>query len=204
MILAAVSGGLDSVAMAWRLLQGSTPVHIHHVSLRNGISNRTRRWIAEDAAMDRIVTWLRDQRFVFGHSTSTVLKDPRADIVIVTEECAGLVISGQVARPDAFVRGAAAHDFGVEAVGRRQVQALLAWKSILGPEAPPIDFPVRDMTRAEMWREMPEELSRLTWSCRRPRTTESGFVACHECKTCLQMIAEGIPLDRALSETAYA
>ena len=50
-------------------------------------------------------------------------------------------------------------------------------------EQVPIIYPVKHLTKQEIWNELPEELRELTWSCRTPK----GLRACGTCKTCKQI-----------------
>ena len=195
MLIAAVSGGADSVAMLWLLLSGSDePIHVHHVSIRA----RTGRWRTEDAAMERIVPWLTARARPFAYTTS--VRSGRglatADIVIVTEDCGTVARERYAGRVRALARGANAHDMGDGGVGRRQAAAQRAWERALGPRPPPIIFPVGHLTRPRVFEAMPEELAAMTWSCRRPQPTIAGaFRPCGTCKTCHEIRAHGAVYD---------
>lgn len=191
MILAAVSGGLDSVAMLYKLLSEGEAVHVHHISLRN----HSQRWRAEDRAMALIVPWLRGQGFTFGYSESTRMRAGASDIVVVSEECAP--VAKRIAAT-ALARGANAHDMRNVGTGARQQAAERRWRALLGESAPPIVFPVATMHRRALWEMLPLDLRVLTTSCRKPRL-DAGYQACGRCQTCNQLAAEGVPLDRALS-----
>lgn len=196
MILAAVSGGLDSVAMLYKLLsEGGETIHVHHISLRNF----SRRWQAEDRAMTLIVPWLRQRVRDFGYSESTRINSIRADIVTVSEECAAFIRGGIIARPHALARGANAHDMENGGTGRRQKAALAKWIDLLGPDAPTIIFPIANMRRRELWDSLPAELRALTTSCRKPRAIGDRFMHCGSCMACKQLTAQGVPLDRELA-----
>jgi 7-cyano-7-deazaguanine synthase in queuosine biosynthesis len=196
MILAAVSGGLDSTIMAWRLLTTTDePLHIHYVSLRS----KSGRWKAEDAAMRKIIPWLRAHCRYFDYTTtvrSTSMKI--ADIAIVSDECARLIESGKIKRPRAFVRGAQANDYADPSLAGRQKAALENWKAHFAGEAPPIEFPVKDITREELVASAPQELIKITWTCRHPRIVNNQFVQCTACKACRELRAAKVPFQREL------
>jgi len=195
MILAAVSGGLDSVGMLYKLLTETTDdIHVHHISVRNN----SLRWQAEDRAMNLIVPWLFEHVRVFGITTSIVEKPKAADIVIVSHECAKLIRNRSIKMPDALARGANAHDMQSAGTNGRQRAAAKKWIELLGEGAPEIVFPVADMTRADLWALLPADLRSLTTSCRRPHIGEN-YKPCMRCMTCKQLAAAGVPFERQLS-----
>lgn len=195
MILAAVSGGLDSVAMLYKLLiETDEEIHVHHISIRT-IMNR---WQAEDRAMNLIVPWLFENVRVFGITTSIVEKPKASDIVIVSHECAKIVRNLSIKMPSALARGANAHDMKSAGTGARQRAAAKKWQELLGSSAPEIVFPIAAMRRAALWESLPPDLRSLTTSCRRPTIKADEYRACRHCQTCKQLAAEGVPHDREL------
>lgn len=192
MILAAVSGGLDSVTMAYKLLtETDEPIHVHHVSLRR----KGDRWRAEDAAMARIVPWLREHTREFGYSTSVFKQGAAHDIVVVSEIC-GRIAARTPERPS-LARGSNAHDMGDGGVGERQKAAEMRWRiAFRFKDVPPIIFPIGHMTRADCWAYLPPELRVMTTSCRRPWEAGSEYTPCGKCHSCLGLIENGVPLER--------
>jgi hypothetical protein len=202
MILAAVSGGLDSVAMLYRLLTtAADPIHVHHISIRAV----TGRWKAEGQAMALIVPWLQTHARPFGYTTA-IYPPPlrRPDISIVSDECARMIKAGLIPMPAALARGANWHDMRSKGTGTRQRSAAMRWQLALGPKAPPIIFPIADMKRRALWAMLPPQLAVLTASCRRPRVREGVWHACGGCQTCDQLRREGVPLERALTAEGKA
>lgn len=193
MILAAVSGGLDSVTMAYKLLsETDEPIHIHHISLRRSHD----RWKAEDAAMERIVPWLRENTRDFGYSTSVHRRRHyQPDIVIVTQVC-GQIARKMPVRPS-LARGANAHDMSDGSVGSRQRQALRKWQFAWSfRDVPPIIFPIGHMTRADCWAYLPDDLRVMTTSCRKPWEAGPVYTPCETCHACRGLIENGVPLER--------
>lgn len=188
-ILAAVSGGLDSVAMAWLLLQGQEPLHIHHVMLR---SSTSRDW-AETAAMSRIVPWLREHARPFGYSQSSA-HAAGLDIVVVTRECA-LMCRRAGFRPQALARGSNAHDMERTQLANHRAKADAEWAKHWGEDPPPVTLPIAHMRKAELWTALPEPLRALTWSCRRPVFEGDQAKSCGECRTCREIADDGVPLN---------
>lgn len=199
MIVAAVSGGLDSVGLLWRLLEGHEPVHVHHVSMR---TVKTRRGQSEDSAMRSIVPWLRDRKGSFGYTESVYRpgRDPGGyDVVIVTRHVAetckrlGLV-------PSAYCRGGALHDEAAKGIAKRRARAAQEWSRCWPKgKAPPIEFPLSSMSRAEIWAMLPDELRMLTTSCRKPVVDGGQWRACGACAPCRQMAREDVPLERTVA-----
>lgn len=196
-ILAAVSGGFDSVAMLWLLLtQDDAPVHVHHVSMRG----RSGRWRAEDAAMRAVIPYLRERCREFGYSESVYAnaKRSRWDIVVVAEECAHAAV-GLGLDVTAWARGGTLHDAQRRKIEVRRKLAQNTWAKVFEPyPAPPIIFPVNHMRRRELWAAMPAELARLTWSCRKPAIVGGRFKACARCHACRETTAERVTLERDL------
>lgn len=200
MLLAAVSGGLDSVAMLYLLLTETTrPIHVHHVRIVPRIDRG--RWRVEGMAVDRILPWLqkRTRPFVWSESQRPPAMVRDADIVIVTEECAkvGLGIYGRDGITG-LARGANAHDMVDGATSVRQRAAAEAWRRMLGSSPPPIEFPVAHMTRDRLWAMLPPELAALTWSCRTPMGVGAGrYRPCRACHACRELMLHNVPMERA-------
>ena len=50
-------------------------------------------------------------------------------------------------------------------------------------------FPVKDMTKKEIFEMLPADLRSLTWSCRTPVYSSDGDIhKCKKCKTCLDLM----------------
>lgn len=200
MLIAAVSGGLDSVAMLYRLLtETNRPIHAHHVRIKPRLDRG--RWRAEELAVEAVMPWLQENTrpFVWSRSERPPHSVRTADIVLVTEECAkvGLATYGRDGI-DGLARGANAHDMVDRGTNSRQAHAAAVWQRMLGLGAPPIEFPIAEMTRPQIWAMLPPELARLTWSCRMPSSPAQGrYRHCQACHTCRQLMAHGVPLERA-------
>lgn len=189
-IVAAVSGGLDSVAMAWLLLkERQEPIHIHHVWLKV----RTNRDVAETTAMSRIIPWLQEHARPFTYTTS-VAAASGYDIVVVSRECA-LMCKRNGIRPSALARGSNAHDMERPELADHRAKADAEWASIMGADPPPVILPVAHMRKAELWNALPEPLRELTWSCRKPVIEGETMRSCGKCRTCLEIANENVPLD---------
>jgi hypothetical protein len=178
--------------MLWFLLQGPEPVHVHHVSLRS----RSGRWKAEDAAMSRILPYMRDVReFGYSQSVYDVRKQGKAyDVTLVSRECAAACKRLNLV-PAVYARGGAAHDETCSGIEFRRAKAKEAWLKAWAPkQAPPTVFPVQHKTRAELWHMLPEKIRKHVWSCRKPQfdMKAEAYWPCGKCRTCREFDAEGV------------
>lgn len=57
-------------------------------------------------------------------------------------------------------------------------------------------YPVQNMTKKEIFDMLPEDLRKLSWSCRRPIYIENDATPCQKCKTCKEMVKLGIGLNQ--------
>lgn len=191
MILAAVSGGLDSVAMLWRLLEARESVQVLHVSLRSN----TGRWRPEDAAMAALVPAISAIQGSFEYAAVPV-RARGLDIVMVS------ALAGELARRrewpvDGLARGSQAHDMASLHLAAARRQADAEWATWWDGAPPPVLYPIAEMRRADLWSLLPEHIRRITWSCRMPVFGTDGAVTqCGACDTCREMAGEGVPLER--------
>ena len=192
-LLLNLSGGVDSVYAAWRLLTDGHRLILHHCILRN----REGRHDVEARAVRLVASWLRDHRLraftllesgydhgnlgrlpydveVLGFLTGVVLRDPsrrKIDTVVVSANSADASVTAPTT--SRIVRR---RQLAEAMVGRR-----LNWW-----------IPFAHMTKAQMIAELPAELLELCWWCRRPQ----GTMPCRRCRTCREINA--LPQVRAL------
>lgn len=190
-VLVALSGGLDSVALLWFLLnKDNTPLHVHHVSIRS----KSGRWKLEDRAVERILPLMRKVR-EFGYSESVYDVKTQGmfyDVTIVSRECAENCKRLGI-HPSLYCRGGALHDEGRPGIKKRRQRALDAWRSAWDPKkAPPVSFPLSHMSRLEMHQMLPKDVFESIWSCRRPWLDQVDQVwkPCGKCHTCEEFAAE--------------
>lgn len=187
MILATVSGGLDSTTMLWLLLREG-PVHVHHVELRVSAG----RHEAESIAMSRIVPWLRENVRDFDCTTSIVEKRTHPDIVQVVEECVSLCRE-RGWKPEAIARGSNAHDFRIGSQDGHRAKFERLWMQAF-PDSRVIT-PIAHLTRSDLVRMIPDALQAMTWSCRKPQFSDEGIDSCGVCHACKQLSDEGVRLN---------
>ncbi len=198
MIVAAVSGGLDSVALLWYLLGQDEPVHVHHVIMK---TVKSQRGASEGSAMEWILPWMRENRGDFTYSESVYHpgKDRGGYDVTIVSRHIGQMCKENGITPTAYCRGGALHDESAPGIKRRRRAALLEWRSFWPDgKMPPVRFPLSKMGRADIWEMLPAELAHMTASCRKPVSRDGVWVACGECRTCKEMVEDSVPLERAV------
>jgi len=190
--LAMFSGGLDSTAMLVRLLappreEMRDELHVHHIRM----VNREGRDGAEQAAVEAILAYCRAHYRPFRYSESALDFSELAaipidylcvafvacQVAIDTPRCTRIAIGALSTDTDIVNRSARQqHVF-------HEMYACYRARKLGEPEVR-WTFPVYDTPKADLARELPPELLDLTWSCRRPLRSPTGWVACGACKAC--------------------
>ena len=184
------SGGLDSTAMLVKLLtETRDDLRVHHVRMLN----RERRAPAEQAAVDSIVAWCGSRYRPFRYSESGLdFADLEAipidflsiayvacQVAIDTPQCTRIAV-GTLARDlDEVKRSVSAAQ---RRVFKTMYEVYRARK--VGEESIEWIYPVYELSKAQVALVLAPELRALTWSCRRPVATRSGYRICGTCKPC--------------------
>lgn len=182
--LCPLSGGVDSTYCAWKLLTEGHRLILLHVNLV------TSRWLQEKRATHYIVDWFKKNgltNFEYHEVTHDPQNSPTriSDIEIVGFWTGALMRNREV---DAVVVGSNAHDLVQgDSYDRRVERRAAILKAVTGKDVKLIR-PAAELTKADIIAEMPADLFRLTWSCRRPRNK----TACQECRACRE-VASGLP-----------
>ena len=199
--LAMFSGGLDSTAMLVRLLAGTQEeLRVHHVRL----VNREGRAEAEQAAVERIVAWCRRNCRPFRYSESALdfsaleaipidymaIAYVACQVAIDTPGCTRIAVGTLARDTDEANRSARQRR-----VFQTMYECYRARK--LGEENIEWIYPVHALSKPEVAALLPPELIALTWSCRTPVRTPSGFRACGACKAC--RARAGVPGEQVVS-----
>jgi 7-cyano-7-deazaguanine synthase in queuosine biosynthesis len=184
------SGGLDSTAMLVKLLtETRDDLRVHHVRM----VNREGRAQAEQAAVESIVEWCASRYRPFRYSESTLdFADLEAipidflsiayvacQVAVDTPGCTRIAV-GTLARDlDEIKRS-------VSATQRRVFETMYEVYRArkVGEERVDWIYPVYELSKAQVASLLPPELRALTWSCRRPLSTSSGYQICGTCKPC--------------------
>jgi len=185
-VIVMYSGGMDSVSLAWSLLEHTQhDVHIHSIHLDNSEG----RFKAEAQAIHQSINWLKDNQREFEFSSclySYKAKYPGGRDMSLALFQAGRVISTMTDPVCAIFTGDynMSKEESAEAYG--VMSALFMNKHNKPVWAAPFDY----MSKVPLERSlgvyyaMPEQLRKMYWSCRRPSETPDGFLACGECHAC--------------------
>lgn len=198
------SGGLDSTAMLFKLLNETRDaLRVHHVRL----INREGRARAEQDAVESIVAWCRKHTRPFTYSESALdfselaaipidylsVAFAACQVAIDTPECTRIAVGTLAADLDEIKRS-------VTAVQRQVFDAMYACYRArkLGEATLEWIYPVYELSKAEVASVLPSELLAMTWSCRRPVVEGGGYRICGCCKPCLKRAEVSAALHIAL------
>lgn len=191
-----LSGGLDSLAVLYLLLTEpeyrDKQIHVHHMVLKNV----ERRALAEKAACERILDYLKTHQFKnfeyteSFHDTTCLQKYFIFDTVMYYFMAGNMVINdsaiSQIAVgfiKEEFEDAEAMHRLNL---GRNVFYELLPADRQFQCE---LLFPLKNHSKKDVWNLLPEDLRKLAWSCRRPIYKDEVAYACQQCKTC-KVLAE--------------
>lgn len=197
MILVMFSGGLDSTAVLYEVLtETEEDIHVHHIILRN----KEFRWEVESIAVKSISDYLskHTRSFQFTQNMWGFLQFQRfigwdMDIVFFT--------AAQIAKNKTEINKVAIGSrinpsYQTKRREQRMERSLAVWNACFmhySHDVPQIIKPVGNKDKKDLINDMPEDLVRLTWSCRKPvREKQGSFKRCGTCQTCQQMKKEGI------------
>jgi 7-cyano-7-deazaguanine synthase in queuosine biosynthesis len=185
-VIVMYSGGMDSVALAWSLLEHTEhEVHIHSIHLDNSEG----RYKAEANAIQSSIMWLRENQRPFEFSSciySYNAKYPGGRDMSLALFQAGRVISTMVKPVVAVFTG----DYNMSKEESAEAYAALCALFINKTTKPVWAAPFDYMSKIPVERSlgvyfsMPEELRKLYWSCRKPKETPMGFLTCGVCHAC--------------------
>lgn len=189
--LVMLSGGIDSTAALWHVLNHPETygeVHVHHIH----IQNIEKRWQAEAIAVKNVLNYMRKHaKSPFVTSESTINTPTFGTNFMYDVEVMGFITGYMTSRDPSFTKvviAATATDFelGVESSVLRGKRAHNAFHPEEDDHSARIkEYPHSHLTKAEVYKTMPPELAKLTWSCRTPRYVNGKPVACGRCKTCV-------------------
>jgi len=204
-ILCMFSGGLDSTGVLWKLLTApeyqSYRIHVHHINM----VNIERRGRAEKKACMALLQAFRNMGHDFDYTENTIeanfLKAPLFTRFMfdsdVTHFLAANIFEGRRAirhvafgltKDDVFAEPEKAN---ANLVARWKRSAMIFQAALaMTPEAerPRLLRPVINLTKKEIWQQLPESVRSHIWWCRRPVwLSENSFRSCEKCKTCKQM-----------------
>jgi 7-cyano-7-deazaguanine synthase in queuosine biosynthesis len=185
------SGGIDSTAALYLTLTENPDKHylVFKVNLINGENGS--RTVKEEQAVIAILDELRRmgiQNFTYrrlSYDYSQLGPPPIWDSEAVNFAAATCVRA--YPEIEEFVEGAIGDDYLQEGFQDRldQIEKVLYLVSERTAEDLRIVFPLKDMMKYEVMKSMPDNILKLTWSCRYPEGAAMWQLKrCHKCATC--------------------
>jgi len=193
------SGGIDSTAALFYVLNHPEKygnIHVHHIN----IQNNEKRWEVELMAVNAVYEYLRIHSTVpFTTSESTINTPSFNGDFLYDAEIIGFM-SGYMTSRDSSIKkviiGATGTDWGqksdhsLKTIERSKSMHNVFHRDIEDHSSLVKEFPMKDMTKQEVYDSLPPELAELTWSCRHPRFVDGKFAECGLCKTCCGELKE--------------
>lgn len=184
------SGGLDSTAALWHVLNRPKKygdIHVHHIH----IQNNENRWQAEAAAVKAILAYMRENAPATFTTSDSTIRTPQFGNKFMYDVEIFNYLSGYMTSRDPLINrvviGATGTDFaiGIDENFMRGKRM----HNVFHPEEEDHsdrikEFPLKDMTKDQVYKSLPPDLALLTWSCRTPRYVDGNPIECGKCKTC--------------------
>lgn len=186
------SGGQDSTYVAYKWLKENPneTLLLHHVKLHHIAENRVD---LEQMAVDRILHWFRENglnNFIYEESSFSYGTLPRIsikDIQIVSVFTSIILRTPNYKTIDKLLLSWHSGEVHREDINKGfRVRKML--EALEVPREIKFIFPIEYKTRKEMFDDMPKDLSKLIWSCRKPIHGKM----CGRCHTCGEFKAAGI------------
>lgn len=185
-VLLMFSGGLDSTGVFWELLKTNEILHVHHLHLKN-VENRTE---AENKAVNNILEYMRKIKD-FTYSESKHEYESYNGKFIwdcdIMSFMAGFICDAKPSIKNVAI-GLTKTDIS-SSVNARIEKANKIFSAFC--KATKI-YPVKHLTKKEVWDLLPDDLRQLTWSCRTPIYKDNEIIPCNRCKTCFEMKKNGL------------
>lgn len=188
MILAMLSGGIDSVAMVHMLLKQGERLHIHHVE----IENQENRAPAENAAVKKVLEYFTSVGLTNFEYTTNKISSPTINGKFLYDSDTTNFIAGFICSANPKIKSVAMgvnkEDMRTIGSGRidRANQLLQLFANVEKL------YPIKDYGKQELYNMLPQELKDTFWSCRNPVYEDNYAKLCNQCYTCGQMKRMGI------------
>ena len=193
-ILCLFSGGIDSTGVLYKLLTSQEymrySIHSHFIK----IINRENRHIAETRAVESCVAWLKENCRSFTYTENLMDFSSFKNFLLWDSDITFFMAAEIIAASDNMYKyvahGVTKTDVDFANYGRRIERSTNILTSIVSSYNKSIEklYPIKDLTKQQVWDMLPDELRKHTWSCRRPIYTGDTHKPCGMCKTCKQMI----------------
>lgn len=183
-----LSGGQDSTFVLWDWLRKNPDrtILVHHVNFYHPAENRLHE---EKRAVRKILRWLKNEgldNFIFQESEfayGTLPYISVKDIQIVSVFTAMILRTSSFTSIDTLLLSWHKGEVDSQEINRGfRVKKVLEGFEIDSSKIR-FEFPIMDMTRQDMYDEMPLELFNMIHTCRKPLHGNP----CGRCKTCLEM-----------------
>ena len=189
--LVMLSGGIDSTAALWHVLQHPEDygtILVHHIHMHNIEA----RWRAEAMAVQDVLAYLRKHAPTpFSFSESAIQAPHLAGKFLFDTEVVSFMTGYMTSRDPLITKvviGATGTDFAAGAS-----QAVHRGKAIHNAfhldeddhSAAVKVYPHADLTKEAVYKTLPPALAALTWSCRTPHYADGKPIECGRCKTCV-------------------
>jgi len=199
-IVVMLSGGLDSTYTVYKLLKETDPsviIHIHHCEQKKGGINND-QWKVENIRIPKIIEWFRNEfpnRQIQFTSSKFEYHNPYWNGWDLTHFT---IFSVDIARA-IYIKDAGARIkicLGIEKT--INPDELLEWrmKELDGvfrlmtkrmDNKPEFIYPIIDITKQDILKDIPHDLLNLTWSCRSPQQVGDDFIKCGICPSCREI-----------------
>ena len=193
------SGGIDSSYLLYKRLRDTNlNIHAHHIKFMT--HEQYHRWDVESQACMKVWDYLSSLRN-FSYSTSVI--DLSTFPYTGWDSDLQLFVGSRVAMNLTADKvtleiGDNADDYLQEDVKQRAERNVSSnlWAALLDSMdevfrkkvAPEVSYPLKNMTKAEILDDMPQDLIDLCWSCREPLRIDGQVKPCGECHACKQLV----------------
>tara|TARA_B100000131_G_scaffold309561_1_gene340210 strand:+ start:218 stop:1069 length:852 start_codon:yes stop_codon:yes gene_type:complete len=201
-LLVSFSGGVDSTAMLYWLLENTTEeLHVNHVLLTRDWQEKTE---VEHETCQNIVHWLRENCREFNYSETRIGMpgyDYALDHLLYATVGAMFCLSGRFKR---MCTGRIRTDESINGSRNfyRALKLFHAATAGFSSSGREIEWwtPINHLCKRDLIKLMPKELFKLTWSCHYPLKDDNGnWVECRECIGCVRRI-EGMAQNEGMFE----
>lgn len=179
------SGGLDSVYAAYKLLKAGHKLILHHCKLKTR-ENRTK---SELVAVRSVMGWFRENRLTnFTYLESAydygTISPIIYDVEIIGFQTGVILRASSRQRVKTVVWPSNAEDVSITNPTHYRVRHRRELAELVAKRKLDWYYPIRNLRKEDIIRDIPDELFRRSWYCRRPTPNGSR---CHQCRTCLQV-----------------
>lgn len=186
-LLVMFSGGLDSTGLLYKLFKDNKyKIHVHHMNL----INKEKRNEAEKIAVNKILEYFNNFDFYFSESTHEY---PEFNGNFFWDGDISSFISANIANCNKNIKFVAYGRTASDNMSADSIDRINRSNKIFSIicKAQKI-YPIEKFKKIDIFNELPDELKKITWSCRTPSYNEDLIIPCKKCKTCHEMKKEGI------------